>query len=434
MIGESTNVMAAWEKRSGWLARWTLHRLLNRTDLWAKYLPTQKRRHSTSGNPRVYRLAPLPAKRGKLKLTERLLERHYRGHDIGHILGIQAASADNTSKWIAINLERGDRQAVPLNNLRAASHWREELISMGFRPLMIDTNGAGGYCLLTLFREPLPTAKAYDFVFRLVSDYSDAGLEERPAILPESATHDEDNWLRLPGRDPLSGHWSRVWNGRHWLQGADAVEALLHAHGDAPTLIRKLTVPAVAASASGGNGATAATPPRAEPPAEPPRPSSGSLGQDEESLVLCYLLAATRSDNPATAFAAVGAADINPEAFENPVYRHIFQALVRLGEQQTHITPTLIGQQISDNRRAAALEIIDQLIIQKPVSDDEFETLLANLSRRQPVAASGAPCDSDRPVAPESDSQVDQILQLWPRLSPAMRQALLTMAQSAGRE
>jgi hypothetical protein len=440
MIGESTNVMAAWEKRAGWLARWTMHRLLNRSDLWVKYLPVHKHRRGESGNPRVHRLAPLPAKRGKLKLTERVLERHYRGHDAGHILGIHAASADNTSKWIAINLERGDRPAVPLNNLRAATHWREELISLGFRPLMIDTDGAGGYCLLTLFRDPLPTPKAYDFVFRLVSDYSDAGLEDRPAILPDSATYDDDNWLRLPGRNPLTGHWSRVWNGRHWLQGADAVEALLHAHGDAPTLIRKLTVPTRAASSGGGNGATAAAPPRPEPrsaprrePAQPTAQTPGAPGQDEEPRVLCYLLAATRGENSATAFAAVGAADISPAAFENPVYRHIFQALLTLGQQQSHITPTLIAQQIPDERRAAALEVIDQLIIQKPVSDDEFETLLANLSRR-PGAASGAPGDSDRPVATESDSQVDQILQLWPRLSPAMRQALLTMAQSAGRD
>lgn len=424
MIGESTNVMAAWEKRAPWLARWTLDRLLNRVDLWAKYLPVEKHRRTAGGESRHHRLAPLAAKRGKLKLTERLLERHYSGHDVGHILGIHAASVENTSRWIAIDLQRLDDRAVPLNNLRAVTHWREELMLMGFRPLMIETDGAGGYQLLTLFRDPLPTARAYDFVQRLVSDHADASLEESPDILPNGPQHDDNNWLRLPGRHPLTGHWSRVWNGHHWLQGADAVEALLRAHGDAPTLIRKL--PATRTTVSGG-GNGAAIPAKAPAASEPPHPTN-ETGDDEESQVLCYLLAAARTDNATTAFAGVEAADVNPDAFQNAIHRHIFQALMTLSRQQEHITPTLIAQQIPEERRAAALGIIDALMIQKPIGDDEFEDRLAKLSHR-PTVSRQSICDDH--IAANGDSQVDQILNLWPRLSPAARQALLTLAQSA---
>jgi len=425
MIGESTNIMAAWEKRATWLARWTWDRLINRVDLWGKCLPVDKHRRTAGGNLRFHRLAPLPAKRGKLKLTERTLERHYSGQDVCHILGIHAASIENTSRWIAIDVERHDRQAVPLYNLRAITHWREELMALGFRPLMIDTDGAGGYQLLTLFRDPLPTAKAYDFVHRLVSDHADAGLEDAPNILPNGPKYDDNNWLRLPGRHPLSGHWSRVWNGHHWLQGADAVEALLHAHGDAPTLIRKL-VSTRTFVATGGNGAAQQASPPA-PPEPQQQPSEGSEG--EETQVLCYLLGATRGDKSASAFAAVGAADLNPAAFRNRIHRHIFHTLMTLSQRQEHITPTLIAQQIPEEYRAQALGIIDQLMLAKPIGDNEFEDRLANLSRR-PGSVREDASDNDAPV--DGDSQVDQILQLWPHLSPSVRQALLTLAQSAG--
>ena len=426
MIGESTNVTAAWEKRAGWLAHWTWDRLLNRLDLWAKFLPKDKHRHAAGQKPKICRLAPVSAKRGKLKLTERILERHYRGADPGHIIGIQSASLENTSRWIAIDLESTAHREVPLNNLRAATHWREELMLLGFRPLMIETDGAGGYQLLTLFREPLATARAHDFVARLVSDFAETGLESPPRVLPGSPTCDDNDWLRLPGRHPITNHWSRVWNGVHWLAGADAVEALLHAHGDAPTLVRKLAATAAVLS-GGGNGATPFAAPQSPRPAQTPQPPKHSPQQEEQAL--CYLLAATRSDDTATAFAAIGAADIDPSAFHDQIHRQIFEALLALSHEQTRITPTLIGQQIPEDQRPAALGIIDRLLVQKAADEAEFETILANLSRQ---SAQKSPQASGPIVPSNGDSEVDQILQLWPRLSPTVRQALLALAQSVG--
>src|SRR5262249_34722510 len=43
--------------------------------------------------------------------------------------------------------------------------------------------------------------------------------------------------LRLPGRHHTRDHWSRVWDGARWLDGAEAVDQILRRDGGAPTLI-----------------------------------------------------------------------------------------------------------------------------------------------------------------------------------------------------
>jgi hypothetical protein len=45
------------------------------------------------------------------------------------------------------------------------------------------------------------------------------------------------NWLRLPGRHHTRDHWSRVWSGDCWLDGAEAVEFILTLVGDPPDLV-----------------------------------------------------------------------------------------------------------------------------------------------------------------------------------------------------
>src|SRR5262249_41585963 len=45
------------------------------------------------------------------------------------------------------------------------------------------------------------------------------------------------NWLRLPGRHHSREHWSTVWDGARWLDGAEAVAFMLTLAGDSPSLL-----------------------------------------------------------------------------------------------------------------------------------------------------------------------------------------------------
>jgi hypothetical protein len=418
-IADSKNIVAAWQKRADWLARWTLSHLVNRHDLWGRYFPLEKRSPGPHGEPIISRLAPSsPKKRGVLQLSERALIRHYRGADVGDLIGLHSASGNNHSRWMAIDLDRHNKDITPLDNLRAATHWQDELISHGFHPLLMDTDGLGGYCLLVLFRETLPTSKVHDFAERLVRDHADLGLAQRPTIHPSSAIANPQDWLRLPGRHPAVDHWTRVWNGRHWQDGADAVEALLHAHGDLPTLIRKF-IP------SAGSGFYAAP-----HPAETQLPVTEANGNGNtqhetkieprsETQVLAYLLAATRTGDERAAFTATSAANLSADSFTLPTHRHIYHALQTLHAQGERITPTDIAEEIPAEHRPVALSAIDELILEKPIDEQTFVTRLKSLTARMPVPQ----------IESNPDTTLQMIVSAWPSLSPSIRQAIATLVE-----
>src|SRR5262249_44432250 len=118
-------------------------------------------------------------------------------------------------------------------------HWYGRMQELGFRPLLSDSNGAGGFHLMVLFREPVPTPSVFAFAQWLVRDYGALGMTA-PEVFPKQARIKPcgfGNWLRLPGRHHSRAHWSRVWNGSSWLEGAAAIDEILRHDGDAATLI-----------------------------------------------------------------------------------------------------------------------------------------------------------------------------------------------------
>jgi hypothetical protein len=112
---------------------------------------------------------------------------------------------------------------------------------MGFRPLLTDSNGEGGYHLRVLLCEAAPTAEVWGFLCWLTGDHGALGLPKRPECFPkQKAVTDKNpfgNWLRVPGRHHTRDHWSRIWDGSAWLDGAAAVAWLLSVEGDRPSLI-----------------------------------------------------------------------------------------------------------------------------------------------------------------------------------------------------
>ena len=73
------------------------------------------------------------------------------------VVGLHTTSPDNTSKWGALDIDWHAEDGTDGSAVtgRAARAWYDRLKAMGFRPLLIDSNGRGGYHLRILFREAI---------------------------------------------------------------------------------------------------------------------------------------------------------------------------------------------------------------------------------------------------------------------------------------
>jgi hypothetical protein len=277
---EVNAVAAAWARGAAELAEWAYKRLVNRTDAWGGYRPLEevgkeyRRADGTTG-----KFGAQTTRKGNL--TPLILAAHFRGQRRADLVGLHSTSAGNTSRdgWLDIDWH-GPTSTAPEVNLAAALHWCEEEVRQGFRPLLLDSNGRGGYHLGTIFRDPVPTAAVYHFLRRLTADHARLGMAVPPERFPKQPSLGAGlrfgNWLRLPGRHHTREHWSRVWDGRRWLEGAEAVEWLLAVEGDDPALLP----PAPAAAAQ-------AAPPR--PLGTPHRSRQGSSSGNLARRIAAYL-------------------------------------------------------------------------------------------------------------------------------------------------
>jgi hypothetical protein len=233
---DAISIAGAWVNRAPELARWAMARLVNRTDVWGSYYIS----HGPDGPETVSYTAPAVKDRGKVCLTEAALRRHFRGRSI---IGSHSTSAENTSKWGAVDIDwHGDESPDPEILWRAALAWYSRLWLLDLDPLLIDSNGKGGYHLHVLFNSRVLTETVFAFMHWLVSDYTTLGLSAAPEVFPKQSRVEPGrfgNWLRLPGRHHTRGHWSRVWDGDagRWLDGDAAVDLLLSHCGVSPDLI-----------------------------------------------------------------------------------------------------------------------------------------------------------------------------------------------------
>jgi hypothetical protein len=219
------------------LAAWTWRLLVNRVDAWGGYW----RDETADGSPTRQTTRPHPRDRGRVYLTERILANHFAATDTRFIVGLHTTSADNTSRWGGVDLDyHGPTSTAAHVNLAAALYWHDQLQSLGFRPLLLDSNGVGGYHLRAIFRVPIPTAEAFAFMQWLVRDHAAHGMPTPPEVFPKQPRIKPGgygNWLRLPGRHHTREHWSRVWDGAAWLEANAAIDKVLSLDGDARDLI-----------------------------------------------------------------------------------------------------------------------------------------------------------------------------------------------------
>jgi hypothetical protein len=246
-LGKNPAVAAAWAERAGELGRWVFARLVVRFDVWGGYVREQERgktytrRDGTIGKLEATLTRPARARRGKVPLTEDVVVRHFRPRDAGDIIGLYTTAPDNTCLWGALDIDRhGKQSADPEANRRAVLHWYGRLLARGFRPLLTDSNGAGGYHLHVLFAERVPASRLYFFLRGLVADYARIGLAAPPEVFPKQRQvrlGGCGNWVRVPGRHHSREHWSRVWDGSRWLEGHPAVDHIVSLPGDPVELL-----------------------------------------------------------------------------------------------------------------------------------------------------------------------------------------------------
>ena len=211
--------------------------LVNRTDVWGRYLNERNRKPTADGRANNAITAPFRDERGKVFLAESSLEKHYKATHGGGILGLHSVGADWSSRWLGIDIDLHDEfdlSVTPEGNFVAAHYWWSKLQQMGFDPLLMESNGAGGFHLLVIFDSPMYSRAVYEFGSKLVSDFALRGLDSAPEIFPSKGrVHHYGSWLRLPGRHHTRRHYTRVWNDEpgadeQWLVGDEAIERILH--------------------------------------------------------------------------------------------------------------------------------------------------------------------------------------------------------------
>jgi hypothetical protein len=239
--GKSDRAAFAWRDRAEELAGWAWARLVNRTEAWGGYRPPGewgKEFRRPDGRPG--KLGQTTTRKGEL--TRQTLAGHFRGRDRAALVGLHSTSPANTSRWGFLDIDwHGPDSTAPEVNQGAALHWHGELARRGFRPVLLDSNGRGGFHLGFVLREPAPTPAVHHFLGLLTAAHAEAGLRAPPERFPKQASLGGGlrlgNWLRLPGRHHTRQHWSRLWSGAEWLEGHEAVEWLLAVEGDDPALL-----------------------------------------------------------------------------------------------------------------------------------------------------------------------------------------------------
>jgi putative DNA primase/helicase len=222
---------APWKMNADSLASWVQGHMINRPDAYGKYLPPESRSET-----RIFKVDG-PVDYG-------LIYRHFANE---RIIGLYSTSKQDTSLWLAIDLDRhdGDPDDFVQRNDQFALHLLGQLNDLGFRPLLLDSNGNGGRHLFVLFDGPVATATVWSFGRWLIRDWSDFGLTQAPEVFPKqrSIVNQRDgtvgygNYVRLLGRHYKRPHYSKVWDAGAWQSGAAAVEIILGMSGDSPGLI-----------------------------------------------------------------------------------------------------------------------------------------------------------------------------------------------------
>jgi hypothetical protein len=165
------------------------------------------------------------------------------------ILGLHAVvrrRGDGTcwSRWVAWDIDCHGPGDDPGRNLRYALELCDRLRVLGFDPLLLDSNGRGGYHVWVVFAEPIPSSDAYWFARWLVRDWREQGFTSMPEAYPKQASLTAGgegsfgSWLRAPGGAHHSReHRCMIYREGSWLGGTEMREHLVATRLATPDLI-----------------------------------------------------------------------------------------------------------------------------------------------------------------------------------------------------
>lgn len=229
-----------WQARASELADWAFTRCVNRIDVWGGYRLAQ---HRVDGEQNAF-TKPAVKDRGAKFLNRNVLIKHFKCAKEGDVVGLHAIGPENTCLWGAIEFDRHSDdpgEPSPEQIWTYAAAIREKLIELGFRPLLTDSNGRGGLHLRIFFAEAVESGPLFRFLKQLVEDHKEFGFPAPPEVFPKQENLSErvqfGNWLRLPGRHHTREQLTRVWGGFDWLEGDEAIDAILAIEGDDPALL-----------------------------------------------------------------------------------------------------------------------------------------------------------------------------------------------------
>jgi hypothetical protein len=238
--GDHADPRQPWVEHSSELAAWAARHLVVRRDCYGRYYEKDGQLHEATA---------------KGKLTDAVLLRHFQADRTDDVIGLHTtvfqpdaelkAGGVCLSKWLCADIDHHGSGPAPEGNLTAALAWHAVLEDRGFHPLLVDSNGRGGYRLYVLFDELILTVHVRQLGRWLIQDWADHGLTGPPEVFPkqdeisppESKSGSYGNWLRIPGRHHKRAHWPHVWDGWEWVEGAEAIDRIINIIPDSARLI-----------------------------------------------------------------------------------------------------------------------------------------------------------------------------------------------------
>jgi putative DNA primase/helicase len=227
-----------WTRRAEELADWVMATLVVRWDRYGIYVPGK------DGKALPYW--------SRLCLNRETIVAHFRARDTTRVIGLATTvwhpvdgldAGVSLVRALCLEIDRHGDGPAPEVTLAAALVWYHRLVELGFRPLLVDSNGRGGYHLRVIFDQLITAAHARRFALWLMRDWAELGLPSCPEAFPKqdmiTAQGDRScgNWLRILARHHTRDHWSTVWDGTEFVAGDDAIDIIVSIRGDSPKMI-----------------------------------------------------------------------------------------------------------------------------------------------------------------------------------------------------
>jgi len=164
-----------WIRYAPKLAEWAMERIVNRRDVWSQY---------TIKNDRIsVVMLPIRERRklGTDMVTITKLERHFSGRSPAHLIGLHSISDHATCKWFAVDIDLHNPDVPNADEIIEANwattlEWANRLRAKGMDPLVLDSNGAGGFHIWVMFDDEYPLADVFDFADGVRADWQEQGL------------------------------------------------------------------------------------------------------------------------------------------------------------------------------------------------------------------------------------------------------------------